>query len=236
MPIIDYRCRAGHLTTHMIPASKCGQDHPESEHCRCRICKCRAERIYDQAPTIGFTGKSQSSIVVDRNIQTGEYSIPGHREDELPGPGYQRIEITSIRQYEKVRRDIDRSLTEEARIKADIENRYFDQRVQEHRRAAKERIEQAIAKGGHWVESTDDQGVRRSRWAVITPRARKLFDMACRQADRKRAQLRAQRQHQSANFHHRLIEYRSSEQSVVSGTAKRPELPDLRALLERFKR
>lgn len=235
MPIIDYRCKNGHITTHMIPASKCGKDFPESERCRCSKCRCRAERIYDLGgPTVGFTDKSQTSIVLHLNTKTGEYSIPGQRDDELPGKNYKRVSITSMKQYEKIRRSVESTLLEEARFKQSIENQYFDQTAKQHREANRQRVEQAVAKGGHWVQYTDDKGITRTRWAPITPRALQLHDLACQQADRRRAEIRSKRQSQSANFHSRLLEYRESERSVVSGSAKRPQLPDLHELAERL--
>lgn len=237
MPIIDYRCKNGHITTHMIPASKCGADHPESEKCRCRICRCRADRIYDLgSPTIGFTDKSQTSIVVHLNTKTGEYSIPGHRDDPLPGRHYKRVPITSMKQYSKLCKDVESTLREQAQFNQTVENEYFDQTARRHREETRQRVESAIQKGGHWVRSTDDKGIERLRWAPITPRARQLFDLACQQADRRRDEIRRRKQNGTPNFHSRLLEHRESERSIVDGNVKRPDLPNLKEIAERLRR
>lgn len=240
MPIIDYRCtnsKCLHVDSSFVPASKCGSDHPKSEVSRCSKCRRKSERIYDSgSASIGFTDKSGTSIVVHLNTKTGEYSIPGQRDDELPGKDYKRIPITSMKQYEKVCKSVNATEREKAQFKQAIENEYFSTTAKSHREDTRQRMEQAIAKGGHWVQYTDDKGVTRTRWAPITPRARMLFDAACKQADHRREELRRSRQSGSANFHSRILEHRESERSVVSGSAKRPQLPNLRELLERYRR
>jgi hypothetical protein len=174
-------------------------------------------------------------IVVHLNTRTGEYSIPGDRDDELPGKGYKRVSITSFSQYERVRSSVESTLREESQLKQSIENEYFDTRSRETREQTRQAMESAIEKGGHYVQSTDEKGITRTRWAPITPRARQLFDIACKRADAKRASLRSVRQNSGPNFHSRILEHRESEQSVVSGTAKRPQMPDLESLAERIR-
>lgn len=232
MPVIDYRCRhCQHIDSRFIPASQCGNAHPESEVSRCSRCRHKSERVYDyqEAPhSIGFP-----EIVMHLNTKTGEYSIPGHRDEELPGRGYKRVSITSFKQYEKVRSSVDSTLREEAQFKQAIENQYFDLSSKSHRESTRQRMESAISKGGHWVQSTDEKGITRTRWAPITQRARLLFEISCRQADAKRERIRS-RVSSGANFHSRILEHRESERSVISGAAKRPEMPDLRNLMERY--
>ena len=238
MPVIDYRCSnlaCEHVDSRFIPASECGSAHPESEISRCSKCRRKSHRIYDmgQAPTIGFTDKSGKSIIMHLNTKTGEYSIPGHRDDELPGKNYKRVSITNMKQYEKVRASVDATLREDAQFKQAIENEYFDQTAKDHREQTRQRMESAIQRGGHWVQHVDEKGITRTRWAPITPRARILFDAACRQSDRSRTRLRSERQSAQANFHSRILEHRDSERSVVSGSAKRPKIPNLRELMEK---
>lgn len=236
MPIVEYRCPNGHVDAKLLPLSKVGNDHPESEHSKCPKCRRKSDRVYDLAPTIGFTDKSQSSIVVHLNTKTGEYSIPGHRDDELPGKSYKRVAITNMKQYEKVCKSVNATEREKAQFKQAVEKEYFDTTNKAHRESNRQRVEQAVAKGGHYVQYTDDKGITRTRWAPITPRALQLFDLACKRQDQRRDQLRRNRESGSPNFHNRLLEHRESERSVVSGTAKRPELPNIRELMERYRR
>lgn len=226
MPVIDFRCKNGHVESHFIPASKCGNDHPESERNRCSICRCRSERIYDdngngRTTTVGF----KVPPVVHFNPKTGEYAIPGH-PDEPVDRGYKRVEIRDMRSYNRVVKAINAVEKEKAQFLQAAEREYFDQTVRTHRDEQRQRIEAAISKGGHYVQETDAKGITRTRWAPISPRARQLFDIACKRADAKREQIRRKRESGDANFHSRLLEFRESERSIVSGTAKRPELPD----------
>ncbi len=237
MPVIDYRCSLGHVESTFRPASQCGNDYPEVEKSKCSKCRRVSHRIYDEgAPTIGFTDKSGTSIVVHLNTKTGEYSIPGQRDDELPGRNYKRVAITSMKQYERVCKSVNATEREKAQFLQSVEKEYFDATAKQHREDTKQRVETAIDRGGHWVRYTDEKGITRTRWAPITPRARKLFDVACAQADRRREQLRQSRQGGSANFHSRIIEHRESERSIVDGAAKRAKLPNLSELMERMRR
>lgn len=240
MPIVEYRCQSCHnIDVKVLPVSKCGNDHPETERSKCSKCRKRSDRIYDyngHVQGIGFTDKSQSAIVVHLNTKTGEYSIPGHRDDELPGKNYKRVPITSIKQYEKLCKSVDATELEKAQFNQAIEREYFDSTLKANRESTRNKMEEAIRKGGHYVQEMDDKGVIRTRWAPITPRARQLFDLACKRADAHRTTLRQGRESGRPNFHSRILEHRTSEQSIVSGTAKRADVPTLKELAQRLER
>jgi hypothetical protein len=234
MPIIDFRCTAcGYAEQHFYALST----WPYPDRVRCEKCKKRSERDWMLgSASVGFTDKSGKSIVLHLNTKTGEYSVPGDRDDPLPGRDYKRVAITSMKQYEKVRREMEATAREEAQAKQAVEREYFDTTYKEHREQTRQKVEQAIEKGGHWVQESDEKGITRTRWAPISPRARQFFELACNRADVQRRQLRSQRESGNPNVHSRGLEYRESERSIVSGTAKRPQMPNLEELMRKIRR
>lgn len=218
MPIIDYRCpnpQCQRDDSHYYPLAS----YPYPDRVPCPFCPSLMERNYMAgAPSVGFT-----PIVIHIRKDTGEVSIPGDPSDPLE-KGYERIEITSMRAYEKFRRHVESHELEKAQFYQETSNRVFDDIVKEHRETRRAKIEQAIRRGGYEAEVVDENGVTHKRWAPISPRALKLYDLACKYTDEAREKRRRQLAQGRPNFHSRTLEHKDSEQSVVSGEAKRAQL------------
>lgn len=220
MPIIDWICEScSHVDSGFVPASQCGSDHPETERSICTVCASPSYRNYSGAsPSVGFR-----PIVVHLNTITGEVSVPGHPDDPITDAHYKAISITSMSQYEKFRRGIERTELEKAQFLQDANRQYFDQTVKDHRSAQRSAIETAVRRGGYETTYEDENGNIKSRWAPVTPRALQLFDLSCKFTDQLRESRRQKLSTGRPNFHSRILEHRSSERSVVDGTIKRPK-------------
>lgn len=221
MPIIDYVCTScSHVDSTFVPASLCGNDHPESEVSTCTVCSSRSDRNYSGAsPSTGFLVPP----VVHYNKKTGQYSIPGNRDDEVDR-GYERVEIRDMAMYNRLVKSVNSFERENAQYLQQQERDFFDQRLKEQRAERKRVTEEAVRKGGYWAEWTDDRGHLRREWRPVTGRALALLDASQRYADKSiaaRRQRVASSVSSGANFHSRIIEHNKSEQSIVDGAGKK---------------
>lgn len=220
MPIIDYICanvECGTVDSTYIPSSQCGSSYPETETTSCSRCGGLSERNYSGAsPSIGFLVPP----VVHYNRRTGQYSIPGHRDDPVD-PGYEKVEIRDMRMYSKLTRDVDAMERNKAQFLQAAEKEFFDARLKEQREDRKRQIEKAVSAGGYWAEWTDERGIQHREWRPVTRRALAFSDAAVKFADNAIAQRRRRVASGGANFHSRILEHSKSEQSVVDGAGKK---------------
>lgn len=87
---------------------------------------CPHESIYGQQ------AQRFDPIVLHRDPSTGEYSVPGRSNDPVPA-GYEKVEITNIRQADKIVREMDRRASHDASIKQDMNRQFFDEQRKAHR-------------------------------------------------------------------------------------------------------
>lgn len=218
MPVIDLVCTAcSAVDSTFLPASLVGHDHPEAEVGTCSKCGSKSERNYSgSSASVGF----MVPPVVHYNKSTGQYSIPGNRDDACDH-GYERVEMRDMRMYSKISGRINAMETEKAQYLQEAEKQFFDARLKEQREARKVQVEQAVAKGGYWAEWKDDHGHLHREWRPVTRRALGLLDASQKYVN---ASIEARRRKVSRggpNFHSRIIEHSASERSVVDGAGKK---------------
>lgn len=216
MPAIDFRCISPDclaLTSRYFSISS----WPYPESVQCSKCEGIADRDYMLgSPSTGFLVPP----VVHYNKRTGQYSIPGHRDDPVDR-GYQKVEIRDMRMYSKLVNSINSSEMEKAQFLQAREKEFFDARLKEQRAERKQQVETAIQKGGYWAEWEDEHGRLRREWRPVTSRARKLLDASIKYADRAIEARRRRVASNSPNFHSRLLEINESERSIVDGQSKK---------------
>lgn len=118
---------------------------------------CPHESIYHQN-SLHF-----DPIVLHRDPTSGEYSVPAHNRDPTPA-GYERIEITNMRDADKHIRHMDTRARSEMADKRDLNRMYFEERTKERR----ERVDRLLSSG------------------AFSPRARYLAEKVREFADKKR--------------------------------------------------
>lgn len=218
MPVIDYICTfCEHVDSTFLPISMVGSEHPEAERSKCSGCGSVSERNYSgAAPSTGFLVPP----VVHYNRKTGEYSIPGHRDDPVDR-GYVAVEIRDMHQYNKLCKSVNSTEQEKAQFLQQREREFFDARMKEQREDRKRQVTKAVDQGGYWREWTDENGYVRKEWCPVTQRAHALLAASMKYADSSVAKRRQRVSSNGANFHSRMLEHRESERSVVDGAGKK---------------
>lgn len=127
-------------------------------------------------------------IVLFQNPETGAYSFPGSSGAALPA-GHRRVEITNLRQADRVTSEINRSENQEIR-----EQWHKEQASRgEKQKARREELKELMRK--------------------MTPEGRRAAEQAMEYADRKRER-RSMNGPKDANFHMDVIAYDSSNRDV----------------------
>lgn len=109
-------------------------------------------------------------IVVHKSIETGAYSVPGHSSDPVPS-GYQAVEIRTLRDADRLTREMSQAETLKRRETIDGERDYWDRRIAEKRKVTDERLKRVLGKNGSRVldlyrQYRDDQ--RKKKYASLS--------------------------------------------------------------------